>query len=334
MPAVAVDIGTYSIKFVHGTPGQKPAIKDAGESFNSLGVSVPTDDIAVGKLSTLIQSVFTEYKLPVKDVRLSVPDSVVSTKVIQIPSLTDAELAGAINFQAEQHIPIPPDDLNLEYQVLYRPKKNTGELMSVLLVGVRKQLIERYLEIFHQAGIEPMVLESQMLSVIRALDFVADDPPTLVAHIGASSLSMTVISHMLPTLVLTHLSGGQLLNKSLEQAFGLDPSQAEQYKCTFGLDDSQLEGKVKAALLPALSVMVNELRKLTQYHAQQFPSEPIRRVVITGGSAALPGISQYLSAELSVEVLAIDPFASTTGSISDKLNRPSMVVCMGLLKRT
>jgi len=333
MPATALDIGTYSIKAIVGSTGQKIDVKTIAEAYNNTGVAVPTDDASIDKLTKLLEAVFTEHKLPVSDVRLALPETVVSTKVISIPPLTDAELASAISWQAEQYIPIPPDDLALEYEVLERPSKGSNQPMKVLLVGVRKQVIERYVAILNALGIEPSIIESQMLSIIRSLGFENGDPPTLVAHIGAGSMHLAVINKAIPEVVFSHLSGGALLNKALEQNLGLDGAQAEQYKCSFGLEESQFEGKVRAALLPTVSLLTAEIKKTQQFFNSSNPQDPIKRVVVTGGTALLPGLVQHLAQEVGLEVLVAAPFASASGSIPQQINQPAMAVCMGLLSR-
>ncbi|MBP7875713.1 type IV pilus assembly protein PilM [Candidatus Woesebacteria bacterium] len=333
MSAVALDIGTYSIKAIEGSSGSKIHVKQIVEAYNTTGIAVPNDEGGVEKLGKLLGTVFTEHKLPTNDVRLSIPETAVSTKVISIPSLSDAELASAIDWQAEQYIPIPPEDLTLEYEVLYRPQKGANQPMKVLLVGVRKQVVERYLSMFHDLGIEPTILESQVLSLVRSLGFEASDPATLVVNLGASSMNLAVVTGQYPAFVLSHLSGGQLLNKALEQALGLDAAQAEQYKSTFGLDPQQFEGKVSAALTTPVNLLIAEMRKTVQFNLAQNPEQPVKRVVLTGGSALLPGLVQHVTSELGVEVLVAAPFANASGDIPSQINQPAMAICMGLLSR-
>lgn len=333
MPALALDIGTYSIKAISANPGKKPDIKRIAEVFNPLGISIPIDDASQEKLVRILETTFAEYDLPRTDVRLSIPETVVSTKVIAIPPLSDAELASAINWQAEQHIPIPPEELTLEYQVLFRPQKNDKSPMRVLLVGVRKQLVERFVGMFHQLGIEPTLVETHMLSLLRSLQFDATDPTTLVANIGASSMNLCLVHQGELRFVLSQLNGGQLLTKSLEQSLGLDATQSEQYKRTYGLDPAQFQGKVSQALTPAAKVLVTEMKKAIQFFVNQNPQESVKRVVLSGGSAVLPGLVQFVTEELGTEVLVAAPFANATGTIPEQVNHPAMAVCMGLLAR-
>jgi type IV pilus assembly protein PilM len=333
MPALALDIGTYTIKAVSAKPGAKPEVSRVAEAFNTSGISTPNDDAQIQQLADLVNTVITDHKLPVTDVRLSLPESAVSTKVISVPRLTDAELASAIGWQAEQYIPIPPEELALEYEVLYRPdKKDTDQQMRVLLVGARKPVIERYVTVFSLLGIEPTILETQLLSVIRSLQFEPADATTLVVHIGAATMSLGVIHQGELVFVFNHMSGGQMLSRSLEQNVGLAAQQAEEYKRTYGLQDQQFQGKITNALRPAIKVLTDEMIKAMRFFTSQYPTASVSRVLLSGGTSQLPGLVQEVTQNIGVEVLVASPFASASGAIPEK-DHAALTVCMGLLMR-
>jgi type IV pilus assembly protein PilM len=334
MPATALDIGTYSVKAVAAErTGPTPVITRAVEIANPFGAAVPTDDLQMEQLSGLVKNVLTDHKLPTNDVRLSLPEAVVSSKVISIPPLTDAELASAIGWQAEQYIPIPKEDLSLQYKILYRPVKgDTQTMMRVLLTGTRKSLVERYVSIFTAAGIEPTFLETHILSVLRSLGITKEEPPTLVVNVGATNMDVMAVSEGEILFVFTHSGAGSLMTKSLQQIIGLDTEQAEEYKRMYGLDPAQFEGKVRNALLPTINNLTAEVQKALRYFTTQFPQSSIQRVVLAGGSAQLPGLIEHLSDTLGIEVLLSAPFATATGEVP-AANHQAFAVCMGLIMR-
>lgn len=333
MPALAIDIGTYTIKGISGKPGRKVDVSRVSEVFNTTGLNVPTDDTQVEQLAQVLDTFIQDNKLPVNDVRLSLPESVISSKVISIPRLSDAELASAIGWQAEQYIPIPPEELSLEYQVLYRPKKSDQESqMRVLLIGARKPVIERYVSVFSLLGIEPTILETHILSVIRSLQFEQTDATTLVVHIGAATMSMAMVHHGEILFIFNHMSGGQMLTRSLEQSIGLDSTQAEEYKRAYGLDPAQFEGKVAQALASPTKILTDEMLKAVRFFANNYPAESVQRVLLSGGTAQMPGLVEKVTETLGLEVLLAAPFATASGAIPDA-NHTALSVCMGLLMR-
>jgi type IV pilus assembly protein PilM len=334
MSALALDIGTYTIKALSAKVGKTIEIERAVEVFNPLGVAIPSDEAVSQKMIELIEPILTDHKLPRNDVRLSLPETVVSTKLIELPVLSDAELASAISWQAEQYIPIPPDQLSLQYQVLYRPAKDKQKeaKMRVLLVGAHKDIVDKYVNLFLSIGIEPKLLETQILSVLRALDITQDEPPTLVVQMGANSTQMSMVYQGELNFVTSQMTGGQALTQALERQINLEAQQAEEYKRAYGLDELQFEGKVRQVLLPAVNILVNEIRKTMTFFANQHPGLTAQRILFSGGPTLLPGIVPYITQELGAEVLVAAPFSQATGAIPEN-NHPAWTVCMGLLMR-
>jgi type IV pilus assembly protein PilM len=333
MPVLALDIGSYSLKFISAEAGKKPTIARVVEVPNTLGFVIPSDDAQAQKLGELINTVINDHKLPRTGLRLSLPEALVSTKVITIPSLTDAELASAIDWQAEQYIPIPKEEVALQYQVLFRPAKDEkNQMMRVLLVGTRKAIVEKYANLFINIGTEPIILETQLFSVIRSLDLTNTDPTTMIVNFGASTTDLAVVDQGELQFVASNQIGGKVFTKALEQSLSLDAEQAEQYKRQYGLDQSQFEGKVSQALQGITNSFVAELSKSIKYYQSQNPTNPLKRIVLAGGASQLPGLTQYLTAQLTTEVLLADPFYAVKGE-APATNRQAFAVTMGLLMR-
>jgi len=335
MPATALDIGSYSLKVMVGNAGKAPKVTEVIEVLNKSELAVPNNEKAQLKLGKVLEALFTDYKLPMGDVRFSLPESVVSTKVIQIPPLSDAELASAIDWQAEQNLPIPPDDLSLQYEVIYRPRKGVNKPMKVLLVGARKSLLEKYVVMFENIGIEPTLIETQMLSIIRSLQFAPEDEDTMVVDWGAAGISIAVMRGVELQFVTYSLGGGALLTKTLEKSLGLGSKQAEEYKRAFGLDENQFEGKIRQALLPAVMEMVSQIKRAAQFYSTNNPQAAVKRVVMAGGSASLVGLVPLVASELGLEVLLISPWNVVESKKVDvsQVNPVAMGVVSGLMMR-
>jgi type IV pilus assembly protein PilM len=330
---VALDLGSYTLKAVMGHGGRQPQILKTAEAFNPLGYVIGNDENTIQTLSQVIENFLHDHNLAKNDLRLALPENLVSTKVISIPALSDSELASAISWQAEQHIPIPLEELSLEYQVLQRPtRQDRNGQMKVLLIGTRKTVVDRYLEAFYRLGIEPTLLETQTVSVYRSLGFTAQDPATLVAHIGAATTDLAVVQGGELAFVYSHPSGGQVLSRTIEQGLQLDAKQAEQYKREFGLLPDQFEGKLRDVLAPAVRALANEMLKAIQFYLTQNPQDGVKRILLSGGTAQLPGLVQVLAEQLNMEVLIASPFALAKGQIPE-VNHPAFSVCMGLLTR-
>ncbi len=333
MSITALDIGTHSIKVIVAKDGKSQSIIKSVEIPNKLGIVAPKNDQEILQFSELISNIFHDYKLDQSDVRLSLPEYLVTSKVIEIPFLNDAELASAIGWQAEQAIPIPKNDLVLQYQVLQKPDKKTPDAtMKVLLVGSRKSIVEKINNVFLNIGIEATLLETQIFSVIRSLDFQTNDPETIVLQMGNVSNDIAVIANGLLEFVFNSKTGSSLIDSAIAQSFNLDNNQAREYKENYGLDSAQMEGKLIQVVSPVVDNLIIDLQKAVRFFTQNHPEQKIKRVVLSGGPAAMKGLVEKMTQALGLEVLQVAPFAKAKGQIPDK-NQLSFSVCMGLVAR-
>lgn len=331
MPTLALDLGSYSIKVLIGKSGKSAKVDKAFEVLNPTGLAAPADDAQVEQLRQMMTTLWQDYALPKAQLRLSLPESVVATKVISIPPLSDSELASAIQWQAERHIPIPKEELSLQYQVIARPQNKQDTTMQVLLVGVRKQVVERYISLFQNIGVEPTLVETQAVSIYRNVGVAESDPVTLIAHLGASELILQVVTAGRLNFVVSHMGGGLLLTRVLQTTLNLEAGQTEQYVRAYGLDESQFEGKVREILLPQAREWLREMRIAMQYYANEHTGASVQRIILSGGVASLRNFAALVSAELGTEVLVSSPFGAAK-TVENASNPPSFAVAMGLLQ--
>ena len=95
----------------------------------------------------------------------------------------------------------------------------------------------------------------------------------------------------------------------MTQGLGVTAAQGEEYKKTYGLEASQLEGKVKGVLEPVLRMVVDEIKKAINYYQTEEKGEVPSAVIISGGTTGMPEIITSLSSLLGMEVLIGNPFA-------------------------
>ena len=142
--AIGLDIGSSALKLVSLRPrkGTTELVAHAMVA-NPIGKMLPDTPEERVRMVTAIQSLLRTLRLFTRrKVRVGLSESVVFTRIMQSPALTDSELSSAIRWEAEQHIPIPLTDVYLDYTVLTRPEKGVkGGQMEILLVAA-KQLID------------------------------------------------------------------------------------------------------------------------------------------------------------------------------------------------
>lgn len=327
MSFFGLDIGSYSIKFVKADGhGAKAHIKTIGSVYNSVGQVLPSDGHAQEQLAVLIKNGMKDFGLTGMNCNLSLPSSQSYISIVNMPSLTNTELASAIQWEAEQDIPVNIDELNFEYDVIYRPEKTGGEhQMSVFMVGVPKTVVNKYLNLLEIAGVEPIGLEPDVLALMRPFvneNTISEYPgASLICNFGAINSNFVVIDDGILKATYSASVGSLALTRALEKGLNLDPQRSEEYKRTYGLMPDQFEGKVRNTLQPVFETLIREIKKTMQYYMSQSSShKQISRVIMVGGGSGLPDMVSYLVKQLSAEVIIGNPI--TAYQVDKKMEIP------------
>ena len=291
------------------------------------------------ELSQAVRTLVQESKISTPYVVTSLPESQIFTRVIEMSSLTDSELNSAIKYEAEQYIPLPLTEVKLDYEVLSRPESNNPDKkMEVLLVAAPNVLINRYLKIIDMAGLKPHALETEITASCRSLILASQfSPTTLILEIGATTTELSVISDKKIVFTRSIATGGLAFTRAVAQDLGFETEQAEEYKKTYGLDAAQLEGKIATSIKPIFDVVTAEVRRALAYWAGRRADDTIKRIIVTGGSARMPGLIPYLTDATGLEAELGNPWEGLTLSPTlgqdFKEDGPKFAIAVGLAQK-
>jgi type IV pilus assembly protein PilM len=319
--SVGLDIGSKSIKVAElNREGKGFSLRSAG----AVGYSGPTvdanltDEKAMADLAEVIKKLFRDAKINSKDVSISLPETQVFTRVMQFPLLTDSEIASAVKWEAEEYIPIPIKDAIIEHQIIDRLENASPPQVLVLLVAVLRSLVENYIAICNKAGLNVVGVETELISIVRSLAPV--DKAALVVDFGARSTDIAITKNGQLYFSRSVPTAGDAFTRAVAQSLGVNVQQAEEYKRTYGLSENQLEGKVGRALAPIFKVVAGEIKKAIHYYQLNIKGETPTLVVISGGTAGLPGAAPMLTNLLGIEVTIGTPFAKVKVDVAAAQN--------------
>lgn len=357
---VGLDIGFSSIKVVSLVRDKDAAkLLSLGSILSPAPGMFSDADNDLEEVAGNIKRLLSATKIEEKEVIAALPESKVFTRVIDdLPYLTDSELSSAIRYAAEEFIPMPLADVNLNWQVLLRSdgkgkqKSTAGTAQSpradssaikragtvVLVIASPKNAVSKYIKILGMAGLRPKALETETIAVTRSL--VGNNPfspSTLIVQLGAATTDFAAVSRGLIWLTRSITTGGLVLTRSLAQHFNFEIAQAEEYKKVYGLLQDQLEGKVFDAIKPVTDIIVGESKRVIQSFEAKYPQNAIKRVVLSGGGSKMPGLVIYFANSLGLEVQEADPWFSITKdkALESKLaqDAPAYSVAAGLALR-
>ena len=330
-PAIGLDIGSYSIKLIELMRyGDRVTLIAAGSI--PMPPKAETEAVAIAGRQ-LIKDVGTKSR----NVMIALPESKVFTRVIEVPQLSARELASAIKWEAEQYIPLPLEQVNVDYTVLREAKDTGTNKMEVLLVAAPKSLVDRYMNIVELAELTAVGAETEIIATSRA---VARSIPTvktvMVVSMGALTTDIAVLKGGVLTFTRSVGSGGEAITRSIAQNLDFSQSQAEEYKRTYGLAKDKLEGKIALAAKPIMDTVVAEMKRAIAFFEEKYKDQHIETILLTGGTARLPGMVVYLAETFNIEVQLANPWVGIAKDARfTMLNTegPNFCVAVGLALR-
>ena len=314
---VGLDIGSSSVKAVEMKPSK-------GETWqlSTIGLEyLPQEAIVDGQImdSTLvvdaIQRLFSEYRIKTTEVATAISGSSVIVKKIQLPTMNEQELAESIHWEAEQYIPFDIQEVNLDYQVL--DPRGAGGNMDILLVAAKKEKINDYQSVINQAGCNPVIMDVDAFALQNAYEInygVESDQVVAMANIGASQANINVVrgDTSIFTRDITTIGGNQFtdaiqkgMNVSFEQAENMKQGHGENADAVAGIFQSVTE-----------SVLM-EVQKTFDFFKATTSEDRIDRIVLSGGSARIPGVSHAMSERFDTLVEVFNPFQNVSYSPKD-----------------
>lgn len=304
---LGIDIGSKSIKIIElNKSGTSWLVKSSGAvGYTGNSPDKAVDDNELKNISEIVSKMLAQIGATSKEVNIALPESLVFTRLIKFPMLSDEEVSAAVKWEAEQYIPIPVSEAVIQYSIIDRNEKK--QQTSVLLVAAPKNIVEKYVKVIRLAGLTPVSAETELTALSRSLS--PEKGTSMLLDIGSSATDMSVVKDGNIVFSRSIPVAGEAFTRSVSQGLGVTVQQAEEYKKTYGLDSSQLEGKVKTALDPVLKMVVDEIKKAIHFYSSENENtETLSSVVITGGASTMPNLVSYLTENLGIETVVGDPF--------------------------
>lgn len=309
MPIIGLDLGTNKFRAVELQNEKGKIILQKFGSYENAKLNLVSDSKSdLETYASSIKHFISDAGFSTNDVVVSLPESEVFTRVIKVPAMSDKELKSSIAFEAEQYIPLPLKDVNFAFQMIDADMTEKDK-MNVLLVAAKNSILEKYVEILKKAGLVPRGIEPETLASERAIGSNPSQPNgVIIVNIGSVTTELIVSYRGFVRFTRSVNIGGDDLTKAAQQNLSLEFAQAEEYKKTYGLDSNQVEGKVYEALKPVIDSILAEIKRSKIFYTTHNPSVNITKVILSGGTALMPGLLFYIANNLDLEVELANPW--------------------------
>jgi type IV pilus assembly protein PilM len=339
-PTVGLDIGSSAVKAVVLRRGRAGwSLVAAGEApipEGSFQDGTATEPTAV---SAAVSGLLDSLRLRRARVATALSGHSVIVKRLSLPSMSQAELAEAIPWEAEQYIPFDLSEVQLDYQVINT--ETTKSALDVLLVAAKRDRIDDRAGIIAQTGRKPVVLDIEAFALANAYRMnypERTDALSALVHVGRAVTIVCLLEHGQPAFTRDIAIGGQVHVEAILRELGptgLDELAARRILHGQFPNDVSPD-QVAAVLREASAQLVQEVRKTVDFYRATAPVEKLSRIVVSGGAYQAVGLVDLFASEFGAPVDVFDPFrrvgrSSRAGEA--EAAGPAYAVAVGLAMR-
>ena len=329
----ALDIGSSAVKAVQ----LKPA-SDRGYALSALGIAhMPPEAIADGtikepaRVSAAIKEAVAKAGITATDAAISICGRELIIKKVQIPAVPAKELHDAVQLEAEHHIPFAIDEVFIDYHVV----GESGGNLDLILVAVKKTKVMEYITVVDEAGFTPMVVDVDSFALSNQFEVnvggQAEEAVALI-DIGASVMKTNVMRNGASIFARDIPFGGNQYTQAIASRLGVPVERAEAAK--LGRDPKVQWETLSPAVEEVSHELSLEVQRTFDYFASTAESERIGRIVLSGGCAQVPGLTDYLASNWGIPVELARPFdrVAVSDAHADDVHRAgsALAVAVGL----
>jgi type IV pilus assembly protein PilM len=329
---VGLDIGSHSVKAVEvSRSGTTLALTGVGQAR----VSAPD------RVADAIGEAFAAGGFKTRRVVTAVSGRSVIVRYVPMMNVPDEDLRRAVAYEADKYIPFDVDEVVLDCQkVDDGTAPSPGGQVKVLLVAVKRSVIDEHVAMVQKAGLTPVVVDCDYFALgnafeTRALRLGQEDASVrALLDIGAAKTSINILKGHTSHFTRDFYVAGNDVTETLAKRFGESPEDVERMK----EDPGQAQESMKEAFSSVLEDIGSEVRLSFDYYENQFDQQ-VQEVCLSGGSVLFPDADKMLSEVLGLEAKLWDPLeALDTSDLSEQVgqlgkNSARLVVAVGLASR-
>lgn len=292
---------------------------------------IKNEEVLVKTIKDSLRGILGE-KIKTKYVVCSLPEEKSYLQVIQLPKMQEEEIKNAVQFEAENYIPLPIDDVYLDFQII-KPFCENIDHTDVLIAASPKKIVDSYVSVVEKAGLKPLAMEIESMSISRAIIKGEASPlPILLIDFGATRTSFIIFSGNSIRFTSSAKNSSQDLTMAIAAAMKIDFSKAEEIKRKYGLmgvqkillnektGDFKFEKEIQSdqkffeIIKPVLDDLTEGIKTHINYYQAHFKNDHlpsncknIEKIILCGGGANLKGLPEFFTKELKIKTEVGDP---------------------------
>ena len=262
-------------------------------------------------LTAAIKELWSEHGLP-KNVRLGIANQRIVVRTLDLPPLSDDKaLEAAVRVEAPDHIPMPMDEAVLDFQPLGLVDTPGGERRRVVVVAIRREMVERYLSAVRDAGLKVEGVDLSAFALVRSMYDPNLDDDQGVLYVNVSGLTNVAVTSADRCLFTRAATGGlEDMVQTLADRRGLTLEHAAQWLSHVGLEaplaslegDPDIVAAARAVLDEGVHQLADTVRNSLNFYRMQQNAVSVDRVILTGPAVDITGLAPQFATSLGMPV--------------------------------
>lgn len=330
--AIGLDLGTHSAKAALMDFTQKEPLLKGVKHFL---ISREGRPLSEGEIVRRFKENLENWFQSAGNMNLALSSKDVIVRYIEMPKMSADELKSSLQYEADRYLPFQLSDAYFDTQIIQNTLESDPTKMWIILVAIRKKLLEERLKLLEDAGCYPTcvdVLPVSLLNVFESLGESEDQKKdVLLAEIGATSSNINIIAQGIPFLSREVNFGGDNVTRALMKEKSLTYTQADEEKMK---GEIHFEGEYLRLIQPLVKAI-----KTSFLYFEGKSERNVEKLFLCGGASALKGFADQLSKELNMSVSLFSPLKHLKKELSseeDKMferNEATFVGALGLAIR-
>ncbi len=291
------------------------------------------------RLVDSIKDMIKKAGVKTKDAVISISGhSSVIIKRISLPEMSEEDLSESIKFEAEQYVPFDIEDVNLDFQII-GPKEEPG-LMDVILVAVKKDIINEHIAVIKEAGLNPIIVDIDAFALENMYGVNYEIEPgknVALLNIGASTINMSILKGGISVFTRDSALGSNLHTEALQREYHITYENAERLKRGEPVENV-LPEDAATVIESASEEILSEIIRSFDFYRSTTMQEDISEVIFSGGCALLSNFASMIAEKTGIETRIAEPFKNIRipkkfdGTNIEEI-APLMAVSVGLALR-
>jgi type IV pilus assembly protein PilM len=343
---VGLDIGSHSIKIVTlDKAGSRFRLKThlvfplyaAGEMFDPDG---PKKSVVVPRL----MSAFNQLGLAPRKVRglaSAIGGPAVAAKEIKSVQMTDEDMDSSLMLEARKHLPLDGSETIVDYQIL-GDDPNESDKIRVLLVAATRKVFQTHVESLRDIELKPGVVDIDQLAMLNAFNQfndLPDDGVLIFLNVGCRKTNLSVTGRKSMFFTRDIPIAGYTFTQYLMKRYDISYDEAEQVKITQGMEpnlpavgDGDGVGLALADKGP-FERLGDEINRSLRYYVKETGQSYFHSIMMTGGSATLKGLDEYLKKKFNLPVTIYNPCSGLETGGKEIEEGSQLAIAVGLALR-